>query len=64
MGPLPAVADLSATEVAEATKRDKKVIAGRLHFVLPTAIGSTVVVNDVTLEELREALVGIGLKKT
>ena len=64
MGPLPAVADLSATEVADATKRDKKVIAGRLHFVLPTAIGATVVVNDVTLEELREALLGIGLKKT
>jgi 3-dehydroquinate synthase len=63
MGPLPAVADLSAAEVAEATKRDKKVIAGRLHFVLPTAIGSTTIVSDVTLEELTRALVGIGLKK-
>jgi 3-dehydroquinate synthase len=63
MGPLPAVADLSATEVVEATKRDKKVIAGRLHFVLPAAIGSTTIVGDVTLEELREALMGIGLKR-
>jgi len=62
MGPLPAVADLSAAEVVEATKRDKKVIAGRLHFVLPAAIGSTTIVGDVTLEELTEALVGIGLK--
>jgi 3-dehydroquinate synthase len=62
MGPLPAVADLSAAEVVEATKRDKKVIAGRLHFVLPTAIGSTTIVSDVTLEELTRALVGIGLK--
>ena len=56
------MADLSAAEVAEATKRDKKVIAGRLHFVLPTAIGSTTIVGDVTLEELRRALVAIGLK--
>jgi 3-dehydroquinate synthase len=63
MGPLPAVADLSAAEVAEATKRDKKVLAGRLHFVLPTGIGSTAIVDDVTLEELRRALVGIGLKE-
>jgi 3-dehydroquinate synthase len=62
MGPLPAVADLSAAEVVEATKRDKKVIAGRLHFVLPTAIGSTTIVSDITLEELTRALVGIGLK--
>ena len=35
MGPLPPVADLSAQQVVEAVGRDKKVIAGRLHFVLP-----------------------------
>jgi 3-dehydroquinate synthase len=63
MGPLPPVGDLSAADVGEATKRDKKVIAGRLHFVLPTAIGSTTTVNDVTVEELVRALVGIGLKR-
>jgi 3-dehydroquinate synthase len=62
MGPLPAVADLSASEVAEATRRDKKVLAGRLHFVLPTTIGATTIVGDVTQEELVRALVGIGLK--
>jgi 3-dehydroquinate synthase len=62
MGPLPAIGDLSAAEVADATKRDKKVIAGRLHFVLPTGIGSTITVGDVTPEELIEALVAIGLK--
>jgi 3-dehydroquinate synthase len=48
MGPLPPVSDLSAAEVVDATRRDKKVIAGRLHFVLPTAIGSTTTVADVT----------------
>jgi 3-dehydroquinate synthase len=62
MGPLPPVSDLSAAEVVDATRRDKKVIAGRLHFVLPTAIGSTMTVADVTLEELTQALLTIGLK--
>ncbi|MEP6917922.1 MAG: 3-dehydroquinate synthase, partial [Acidobacteriota bacterium] len=62
LGPLPAIGDLSAAEVADATRRDKKVIAGRLHFVLPTGIGTTSTVGDVTLDELREALMAIGLK--
>ena len=62
MGPLPPVGDLSAGEVVEATRRDKKVLAGRLHFVLPTSIGATTTVTDVAPQELREALIGIGLK--
>jgi 3-dehydroquinate synthase len=62
MGPLPTVADLSAADVVEATRRDKKVIAGRLHYVLPTAIGAATTVTDVTPEELTEALLKIGLK--
>jgi 3-dehydroquinate synthase len=62
MGPLPPVGDLSAAEVTDATRRDKKVLAGRLHFVLPTAIGATTTVTDVTPEELTRALIGIGLK--
>lgn len=62
MGPLPPVADLSAAQVVEAAGRDKKVVAGRLHFVLPTAIGQTTVVQDVTTGELVEALTAIGLK--
>jgi 3-dehydroquinate synthase len=62
MGPLPPVADLSAAEVIDATKRDKKVVAGRLHYVLPTAIGAATTVSDVTTEELNDALLKIGLK--
>ncbi len=62
MGPLPPVSDLSAADIVEATKRDKKVIAGKLHFVLPTTIGSTTTVSDVTPQELTRALVAIGLK--
>jgi 3-dehydroquinate synthase len=62
MGPLPAVADLSAAEAVEAAGRDKKVVGGRLHFVLPTAIGATATVTDVTQEELRRAAEAVGLR--
>ena len=62
LGPLPPVGDLSAAEVVTATERDKKVIAGRLHFVLPATIGATTTVTDVTPEELAAALREIGVK--
>jgi 3-dehydroquinate synthase len=62
MGPLPAVADLEAAQVVEAAGRDKKVIAGTLHFVLPRSIGSTEIVTDVTSAELLGALSAIGLR--
>jgi 3-dehydroquinate synthase len=56
MGPLPAVADIPLADVLEAIGPDKKVIAGTLHFVLPTAIGSCEVVTDVTKDEIAAAL--------
>ena len=62
MGPLPAVSDLSARQVVEAAGRDKKVIAGHLHFVLPIGIGATTTVTDVTMEELIAAARGLGLR--
>jgi 3-dehydroquinate synthase len=62
MGPLPAVTDLSAGEAVEAAGRDKKVVGGRLHFVLPTAIGTTTTVTDVSEDELRRATEAIGLR--
>ncbi len=62
LGPLPPVGDLSAAEVVTATARDKKVVAGRLHFVLPASIGVTTTVTDVTPEELTATLRKIGLK--
>jgi 3-dehydroquinate synthase len=62
MGPLPAVADLSAQQAVDTIARDKKVIAGKLHFVLPLAIGSTTTVTDVTVEELIAAARGLGLQ--
>ena len=62
LGPLPAVADLDAAQVVEAVARDKKVVDGTLHFVLPVAIGETVIAGDVTMTELQEALRRIGLR--
>jgi 3-dehydroquinate synthase len=55
MGPLPAIADLDVAELLEAIGHDKKVIAGKLHFVLPTSIGSCEVVTDVTRDEIAGA---------
>jgi 3-dehydroquinate synthase len=62
MGPLPPVGDLSAAEAVEAMRRDKKVVDGRLHFVLPVRIGETRVVTDVTEAELSQALIALGMK--
>ena len=53
MGPLPAVADIPIAEMLEAIAHDKKVVAGKLHFVLPTTIGECEVVADVTRDEMR-----------
>ena len=43
-------------------RRDKKVVDGRLHFVLPVALGRADVVDDVTEAELGEALARTGLR--
>ena len=61
MGPLPPVSDLDPAQVLEAVARDKKVVAGKLHFVLPTAIGATTTTSDVAMEELTKALAAVRL---
>jgi len=63
MGPLPPIADLSTAQMLEAMQHDKKVVAGRLHFVLPTTVGATTIVDDVTEKELRAALKHVGFAK-
>jgi 3-dehydroquinate synthase len=62
MGPLPPVADLDARDLLDAVRRDKKVVDGRLHVVLPSAIGAVHVVDDVTEAELSAALADIGVR--
>jgi 3-dehydroquinate synthase len=60
VGPRPPIADLSAAACVAATARDKKVLAGTLHFVLPTGLGRTRVVTDVTAAMLTRALRSLG----
>jgi 3-dehydroquinate synthase len=62
LGPLPAIGDLDAKELVALTRRDKKVVDGRLHFVLATAVGAWKIADDVTDDELRSALVKVGFK--
>jgi 3-dehydroquinate synthase len=56
VGPRPPMSDLSPTALIEALGRDKKVKAGRVVFVLPTAVGKVVIRDDVTRPEIRRAL--------
>jgi 3-dehydroquinate synthase len=62
LGPLPAINDLSAAQILEAVRHDKKVVNGRLHFVICIAIGATTIVDDVTEQELTAVLRGMGVK--
>jgi 3-dehydroquinate synthase len=63
LGPLPPIADLSISEVLEAIRRDKKVVDGKLHFVIAIQIGATITIDDVTEDELKAVLERLGLKR-
>lgn len=63
LGPLPPIEDLGVPDMLEAARRDKKVVDGRLHYVLATAIGEHAIVDDVTEQELAEALAAVGFKR-
>jgi 3-dehydroquinate synthase len=60
LGPLPSIADLPIPAILEAVRRDKKVVNGRLHFVLATGIGATVTVDDVSEAEIAATLASMG----
>jgi 3-dehydroquinate synthase len=62
LGPLPPISDLATADALEAISRDKKVVGGRLHFVIATGLGSAAVADDVSEEELRGALVRTGTR--
>jgi 3-dehydroquinate synthase len=63
LGPLPPIRDISTAELLEAMRHDKKMVNGRLNFVLPTAVGATTIVDDVTEKEMKAALAKVGFKK-
>jgi 3-dehydroquinate synthase len=62
LGPLPPVADLRATDVVAATRHDKKVVAGTLHFIAATRLGAATELTDVGDRELKQALREIGIR--
>jgi len=63
LGPLPPVADLKAAEVLAATKRDKKVVSGTLHFVAAADLGTTTELTDVSDKDVKHALKAIGIRR-
>jgi 3-dehydroquinate synthase len=60
LGRRPAVSGLDEDAILAAVGRDKKAVAGRVPFVLPTRIGEVVVEPEVTADEIRAALRRMG----
>ena len=61
LGPLPPVADIPAKDVLTAIQRDKKIVAGKLHFIAAADRGKAIELTDVTEKEIRTALKKLGL---
>ena len=64
VGPRPPVSDLPAPDLLDALGRDKKVKAGRVLFVLPTAVGRVAIHDDVTRAEVRRALAAMAARES
>ena len=62
LGPLPPVSDISSKDALAAMGRDKKVVAGTLHFVAATGRGATTTLTDVSSKELKAVLKKLGLR--
>ncbi|MBV9084689.1 MAG: 3-dehydroquinate synthase, partial [Acidobacteriaceae bacterium] len=56
-GPLPPASDLDADNLIARLGSDKKTMQGKVHFVLPTAIGEVKVVSGIDSTVIREAIV-------
>ena len=57
------MAGLTVMPVLEVIRRDKKVLDGTLHFVLPTGIGSTTIATNVNEAELVDAMLAVGFRR-
>ena len=62
LGPLPPIVDLTVADVLDVVRRDKKVVDGKLHFVIPIQIGATATIDDVTESEIAAVLQRLGVK--
>jgi 3-dehydroquinate synthase len=56
VGKLPSANTIAPSDIISAIHRDKKVEAGRTHFVLPLEIGRVAIRSDVPPQVIREAL--------
>jgi 3-dehydroquinate synthase len=56
IGPLPSIRDLAQAKIKRLFPRDKKAVAGQIHWVVPEKIGKVKVVRDVPIEAAVEAL--------
>ncbi len=56
-GPLPPAQDIPPNQLLERLAKDKKTLAGKVHFVLPTAIGKVEIVSGIADEIIRQAIV-------
>jgi len=56
VGPLPPIGDLSPERILELLPRDKKAVAGQIHWVLPERIGKVRIVKDAPLGLAANAL--------
>lgn len=63
VGPLPPLDRLRIATVMSAIRKDKKIGRRGIRFVLPVGLGRVEVVEGVSEEELRWALVRLGLRK-
>jgi 3-dehydroquinate synthase len=63
LGPLPPVGDLSTREILNAVGHDKKIVAGTLHFIAATGLGTTTTLTDVNEKQIRGALKAIGIAR-
>jgi 3-dehydroquinate synthase len=55
-GPLPAIGDLQPERLLARLSSDKKTIQGKIHFVLPAAIGAVKVMSGVDPALIRQAV--------
>ncbi len=56
-GPLPGAKDLNPDRLIQRLGSDKKTLQGKVHFVLPTAIGAVKVVPGIDPSAIRQAIV-------
>ncbi len=56
IGPLPSIRDLAPAKIMRLVSRDKKAVAGQIHWVVPEKIGRVRIVRDVPIGVAAEAL--------